>query len=97
MPPKKTAGTSKSSDAVPWMNWLKQVWNDYPKHVFMTVWNGYWETTSAQTLLIDVFLAFLVTVGVIQAVYWAVGGRNVSAPKPQLCTRWHLMERRLIS
>lgn len=45
---------------------------------FKTVWDGYWTTTNHQTLLLDTFLAFLVAIGGIQALYFLVCGRNVS-------------------
>ncbi|CAN8098751.1 unnamed protein product [Discula destructiva] len=40
------------------------------------VWDGYWTKTSHQTLVIDGFLAFLLAVGGIQALYFVVCGRN---------------------
>lgn len=39
-------------------------------YVVDKVWNGYWETTSHQTLVIDAFLVFLLLVGGVQFLYF---------------------------
>lgn len=55
------------------------------------VWNGYWDITSHQTKLIDIFLAFLVLVGGLQMLYFLLGGRNVSSshcPSLALTNKW---------
>lgn len=49
-------------------------------YVVDKVWNGYWETTSHQTLLIDAFLAFLLVVGALQALYFLAFSHDVSYP-----------------
>lgn len=49
-------------------------------YVVDKVWNGYWETTSHQTLLIDAFLAFLLVVGAVQAFYFVFFSHDVSYP-----------------
>lgn len=49
-------------------------------YVVDKVWNGYWETTSHQTLVIDAFLVFLLLVGGIQFLYFLTCSHDVSKP-----------------
>lgn len=43
------------------------------------VWNNYLDNTPQRTKLIDVFMAFLVVVGVLQFVYCVIAGNYVCA------------------
>lgn len=43
----------------------------------MGVWNKYVETTPQRVKLLDVFMAFLIVVGVIQFVYCVIAGNFV--------------------
>lgn len=47
-------------------------------YVVDKVWNGYWETTSHQTLVIDAFLVFLLLVGGLQFLYFLTCSHDVS-------------------
>lgn len=49
-------------------------------YVVDKVWNGYWETTGHQTLMIDAFLAFLLLVGGLQFLYFIFCSKDVSNP-----------------
>lgn len=51
-------------------------------YVVDKVWNGYWETTSHQTLVIDAFLVFLLLVGGVQFLYFLTCSHDVSKPAP---------------
>lgn len=77
MSPKKT--TTATETPVAELHWI---WSWAPFNLLRTVWKGYWEVTSSQTMLIDTFIAFLLLVGGLQALYYFAGGHNVSAPSP---------------
>lgn len=47
--------------------------------VAVAIWDNYVKTTPQRTKLIDVFMAFLVVVGVLQFVYCIIVGNYVSA------------------
>lgn len=49
-----------------------------PAEVAQSIWNKYVTTTPQRTKLIDVFMAFLVVVGVLQFVYCIIVGNYVS-------------------
>jgi len=51
-----------------------------PAEVAQSIWNKYVTTTPQRTKLIDVFMAFLVVVGVLQFVYCVIVGNYVSWP-----------------
>ena len=59
---------SKSKDA-----------NLSPQEVVVAMWDNYVKATPQRTKLIDVFMAFLVVVGVLQFVYCVIVGNYVSA------------------
>lgn len=69
MAPKKTVTAATS----PSEGWVASSQAEFEK-----VWDGYWSTTSHQTKVIDVFLAFLVAVGAMQFLYFCVGSSNAS-------------------
>lgn len=46
--------------------------------MFALVWNQYLATTPQRIRLLDIFLGFLITVGVLQFVYCVIGGNYVS-------------------
>lgn len=48
-------------------------------YVVDKVWNGYWETTSHQTLIIDAFLVFLLLVGGLQFLYFLTCSHDVGS------------------
>lgn len=50
-----------------------------PQEVAVAMWDGYVKTTPQRTKLIDVFMAFLAVVGVLQFVYCVIVGNYVSA------------------
>jgi DAD family len=49
-----------------------------PQDVALHVWNQYLQNTPSRTLLLDLFMAFLVLVGGIQFLYAIIGGNYVS-------------------
>jgi len=48
-----------------------------PQEVALSVWKNYLDTTPQRTKLIDVFMSFLVVVGVLQFVYCVIAGNFV--------------------
>lgn len=68
MAPKKNSGSSGPTSS--------------PTNLYVVdkVWNGYWETTSHQTLVIDAFLVFLLLVGGVQFLYFLTCSHDVSIP-----------------
>jgi hypothetical protein len=51
--------------------------NQTPADIALGIWQNYLDTTPQRTKLIDVFMAFLVTVGVLQFVYCVIAGNYV--------------------
>ncbi|KAG7005977.1 aromatic amino acid aminotransferase C56E4.03 [Physcia stellaris] len=68
--PTKSSSTSSSSNAAS-IGDAQEILND--------LWRNYLKETPQRVKLIDVFMGFLVTVGVLQFVYAVVGGNYVSA------------------
>jgi hypothetical protein len=54
--------------------------NQSPQEVALGIWKNYLDTTPQRTKLIDVFIAFLVVVGVLQFVYCVLVGNYVCCP-----------------
>lgn len=54
--------------------------NQSPAEIALGIWQNYLDTTPQRTKLIDVFMAFLVTVGVLQFVYCVIAGNYVGIP-----------------
>jgi oligosaccharyltransferase complex subunit epsilon len=52
--------------------------NQSPAEIAVGIWDNYLDTTPQRTKLIDVFMAFLVVVGVLQFVYCVIAGNYVS-------------------
>lgn len=50
-----------------------------PQEIALSVWQNYLNTTPQRTKLIDIFMAFLVTVGALQFVYCVIAGNFVCA------------------
>ena len=48
-----------------------------PQEIVLGIWQSYLDTTPQRTKLIDVFMAFLVVVGVLQFVYCVIAGNYV--------------------
>jgi hypothetical protein len=67
--PAAVAASSKSS--------VKFSANQSPQEVALGIWKNYLDTTPQRTKLIDVFIAFLVVVGVLQFVYCVLVGNYV--------------------
>jgi oligosaccharyltransferase complex subunit epsilon len=51
--------------------------NQSPAEIALGIWQNYLDATPQRTKLIDVFMAFLVTVGVLQFVYCVIAGNYV--------------------
>ena len=95
MPPRRNAAataTSKNTDtarpvtptpqplvAAPAKAKLKANAPLNPAEVAQSIWSKYVSTTPQRTKLVDVFMAFLVAVGVLQFVYCVIVGNYVSA------------------
>lgn len=62
MPTKKTSATANQS----------------PQEIALGIWQKYLDETPQRTKLIDVFMGFLVVVGVLQFVYCVIAGNYVS-------------------
>ena len=56
---------------------LKAKDNQSPQEVALGIWKNYLDTTPQRTKLIDVFMTFLVVVGVLQFVYCVIAGNYV--------------------
>jgi oligosaccharyltransferase complex subunit epsilon len=52
--------------------------NQSPTEIAIGIWENYLDATPQRTKLIDVFMAFLVVVGVLQFVYCVIAGNYVS-------------------
>lgn len=53
--------------------------NQSPQEIALGIWEGYLERTPQRTKLIDVFMGFLVVVGVLQFGYCVIAGNYVRA------------------
>jgi oligosaccharyltransferase complex subunit epsilon len=51
--------------------------NQSPQEIALGIWQNYLDTTPQRTKLIDVFMGFLVVVGVLQFVYCVIAGNYV--------------------
>lgn len=58
--------------------------NLQPQEVAVAIWQNYLDKTPQRTKLIDVFMAFLVVVGVLQFVYCVIVGNYVWTHKLKL-------------
>ena len=58
--------------------------NQNPAAIALGIWQNYLDSTPQRTKLIDVFMAFLVTVGVLQFVYCVIAGNYVCALRKDL-------------
>lgn len=83
--PSAAATTQASTTAVgsvpvlPTKASLKAKDNQSPQEVALGIWQNYLDTTPQRTKLIDVFMGFLVVVGVLQFVYCVIAGNYVCA------------------
>ena len=68
-----TAGSTPVATRAP----MKSSNNQSPAEIALGIWKNYLDTTPQRTKLIDVFMAFLVTVGVLQFVYCVIAGNYV--------------------
>jgi oligosaccharyltransferase complex subunit epsilon len=68
-----TAGSTPVSTKAP----SKSISNQSPADIALGIWQKYLDDTPQRTKLIDVFMAFLVTVGVLQFVYCVIAGNYV--------------------
>jgi oligosaccharyltransferase complex subunit epsilon len=53
--------------------------NQSPAEIALGIWENYLDITPQRTKLIDVFMAFLVVVGVLQFAYCVIAGNYVSS------------------
>jgi oligosaccharyltransferase complex subunit epsilon len=53
-----------------------------PQDIIIHVWNRYLQDTPSRTMLLDVFMAWLVLVGVVQFVYCVLAGNYVRPALP---------------
>lgn len=53
--------------------------NQSPQQIAIGIWQNYLDKTPQRTKLIDVFMSFLVVVGVLQFVYCILAGNYVGA------------------
>jgi len=78
--PSSTATTQPSATAavsvpsLPSKASLKSSSNQSAQEIAIGIWQNYLDTTPQRTKLIDIFMAFLVTVGVLQFVYCVIVG-----------------------
>lgn len=63
--------------AIPTKASLKAKDNQSPQEVALGIWQNYLDTTPQRTKLIDVFMGFLIVVGVLQFVYCVIAGNYV--------------------
>ncbi|TVY88466.1 Dolichyl-diphosphooligosaccharide--protein glycosyltransferase subunit [Lachnellula willkommii] len=68
-----TTTTQFSSPSVPIPS-SKKARNQSPQEIALGIWENYLDTTPQRTKLIDVFMSFLVVVGVLQFVYCVIAG-----------------------
>lgn len=54
--------------------------NQSPQEIALGIWQNYLDTTPQRTKLIDIFMTFLVVVGILQFVYCILNGNFVSSP-----------------
>jgi oligosaccharyltransferase complex subunit epsilon len=69
--------TTAAAEAVPSKSSVKLSANQSPQDIALGIWKKYLDTTPQRTKLIDVFMAFLVVVGVLQFVYCVLVGNYV--------------------
>ena len=69
-----------AAEAAPSKGSVKFSANQSPQEVALGIWKNYLDTTPQRTKLIDVFMAFLVVVGVLQFVYCVLVGNYVYLP-----------------
>ncbi|KAF8863448.1 defender against death DAD protein [Acephala macrosclerotiorum] len=68
------ASSTPAVPAIPTKASLKAKDNQSPQEVALGIWQNYLDTTPQRTKLIDVFMGFLVVVGVLQFVYCVIAG-----------------------
>merc|ERR1711939_586923 len=77
-PPSTTQTSVTSAGSVPVSTpskaSLKSSNNQSPQEIALGIWQNYLDTTPQRTKLIDVFMSFLVVVGVLQFVYCVIAG-----------------------
>ncbi|TVY45268.1 Dolichyl-diphosphooligosaccharide--protein glycosyltransferase subunit, partial [Lachnellula subtilissima] len=71
-PSSSTTTTQFSSPSVPITS--KKAGNQSPQEIALGIWENYLDKTPQRTKLIDVFMSFLVVVGVLQFVYCVIAG-----------------------
>jgi oligosaccharyltransferase complex subunit epsilon len=81
-PPVNKSGSSTPTTTVPAVKTAVSKSKDASlsaQEVAVAMWDNYVKATPQRTKLIDVFMAFLVVVGVLQFVYCVIVGNYVSA------------------
>lgn len=73
------ASTTAAGSATPTKKPSKASNNQSPQEIALGIWQNYLDTTPQRTKLIDVFMAFLVVVDVLQFVYCIIAGNYVCA------------------
>ncbi|TVY43523.1 Dolichyl-diphosphooligosaccharide--protein glycosyltransferase subunit, partial [Lachnellula occidentalis] len=68
-----TTTTQFSSPSVPIPS-SKKAGNQSPQEIALGIWESYLDNTPQRTKLIDIFMSFLVVVGVLQFVYCVIAG-----------------------
>jgi oligosaccharyltransferase complex subunit epsilon len=79
-PSSTITSTGTSSVSAPSKPSSKASNNQSPGEIALGIWKNYLDTTPQRTKLIDVFMAFLVVVGVLQFVYCIIAGNYVCLP-----------------
>jgi oligosaccharyltransferase complex subunit epsilon len=69
--------TATSPTPIPSKTSHKSNNNRSSQEIALGIWQNYLDTTPQRTKLIDVFMAFLVVVGVLQFVYCVIAGNYV--------------------
>jgi oligosaccharyltransferase complex subunit epsilon len=75
-----TQASAGSVSSIPSKASYKSSSNQSPQKIALGIWQNYLDTTPQRTKLIDVFMAFLVVVGVLQFVYCVIAGNYVCVP-----------------
>ena len=83
-PSSKTSSSSSSSSSNSFRN------AQYAQQILQGVWDRYVRDTPQRVKLIDVFMAFLVVVGVLQFVYCVIAGNYVCPPLHSLSLSLYL-------
>jgi len=75
----QTQTSSRPATPLPTKASAKASNNQSPQAVALGIWQSYLDKTPQRIKLIDVFMAFLVVVGVLQFVYCVIAGNYVGS------------------